>query len=523
MMSPDTQSLKRIVIMGGGLTGWTAALALAKGLRGLGIDIVVIDHPAHRQLDLHNEATTPACVAFHRWLGLAENELVAATGASFQLASYFNAWSDARQAYFMPYNDHGFMLNRIDFSHYVVSRHLQGHALAYDDYSLAAVAAKRGRFCHPSVQESSLLSTLYYGLCLNTASYANYLREFALHLKVMHVEAETVAIQQHHDGNIASLHLAPLGNAQHYSGLTANGEITADFYLDCSGAQARLIEKQLDVAWQSRVNTLPMTHVVSHARHIALKQTLPSHRELRTAAAGWIQTLGSQTHCEQQYFYHADFTSSELAVRTLGDAENAQVKPLRSGRRASFWYKNCLALGEAAGSMGPLGAGHLHLVQSALLRFLQLLPAHLPAHYNAAEFNRLTHLEYDHIEDFHALHYYLAANNRHAKASNAKTNNDFWQNIHTNPLTDRLAYKLELFKQRGHIPFYEGETFSAGMWTSLLLGNGYWPERTNPLINTMDAHWVEQQLESMKKRIAAAANAMPEQALYLHQQQLSHT
>lgn len=512
MIAPDNHApgIKRLAIVGAGLTGWTTALALAKGLHGLGIEIVIIDHPTHNQQDLQCEAAIPACVTFHQWLGLDEKELVAATGAGFQLATHFNAWSGPQQNYFMPYSDHGFILNRIEFPHYVIGRHLQGHRTHYDDYSLAAVAARHGRFCHPSAQESSLFSTLNYGFSLNSPAYTDYLREFALQLNVVHLVAEIDAIQQNHEGSIASIRLKDINNSS--AGLTANGVITADFYLDCSGAQGELINKILNIEWQSQASLLPITHVISHTQTLAATQALPSHRELRTAAAGWIQTLSSQTHTEQQYFYCADFTSSEQAHRESGATENALIKRLYSGRRASFWYNNCLALGEAAGNLGVMGAGNLHLVQSAVLRFLNLFPAQLPAALNAAEFNRLTHLEYDHIEDFHRLHYQLAASNQDTQGDTG-----YWRNIHTTPHSERLTCKLELFKQRGLIPFYEGETFSAGVWTSLLLGNDFWPERTNPLIYTMDVNWVEQQLAAMKNLMRTAADAMPTQAIYLRQ------
>lgn len=507
----QSKPIKRIAILGGGMTGWTVASALANGLRGMGIELVLIDSAQQTERDLHCETTTPACITFHQWLGVAEKDLVAATGASFLLATQFTAWADQQQQYFMPFSDHGFMLNRIEFPQYAIGRYLQGNPLNFDDYSLAAVAAKAGRFCHPSAQDASLFSTLSYGLTLNTQAYANYLRALALQSGVSHVIAGVSALKLNNDGYIESITLGDTHGGVTSAWVNGDGVMAADFYIDCTGMQGNIIDKALHVEWQSLTGQLPVTHVINHVQSISPAQTIPSHRELRTGAAGWIQNLGSQTHTEQQYFYHSGFTGTEQACAAIGAAENAQATPLSIGRRKNFWYKNCVAIGESAGNLDVLSAGKLHLVQSAILRFIGLFPAQIEAKFNAVEYNRLTHLEYDHIEDFNVLHYQLAATQDTA----------YWQQLAGVTLSDRLLHKLELFKKRGLVAFYEGESFSAGVWTSLLLGNGFWPERYDPLIRSMDSQWIAQQLEKMKKMMRSAAEAMPTQSAYLNKQKVT--
>jgi tryptophan halogenase len=145
-----------------------------------------------------------------------------------------------------------------------------------------------------------------------------------------------------------------------------------------------------------------------------------------------------------------------------------------------------------------------------MLRLISLFPKQINAVFNPLEYNRLTHLEYDHIEDFHVLHYQLANHGT-----------EYWQQVAKATLSDRLIYKLELFKDRGLVAFYEGETFSSGVWTSLLLGNGFWPHRHDPLVFSMDSEWIDQQLKKMKKMIHSAADAMPAQKDYLIKKKFS--
>jgi tryptophan halogenase len=156
-------------------------------------------------------------------------------------------------------------------------------------------------------------------------------------------------------------------------------------------------------------------------------------------------------------------------------------------------------------NIGSFVAGKSHLVQSAVFRLITLFPQSLEMHWQQQEFNRLTHLELDHIGDFHRLHYYLC----NTQAS------DFWRQAKKAVLSDRLDYKLKAFKQRGVIPFYEGETFDSAIWTSLLVGAGYWPERHDPMVLNIDDQWIEQQLLKMKSLITQAANAMPDMDEFL--------
>lgn len=518
----QNKSIKRIAILGGGMTGWTVAAALANGLRGMDIEVALIDSLTQIEMDLHSEASTPACVAFHQMLGISEQDLIKKTGASFLLATEFNGWADQQQQYFMPFNAHGFMLNRIEFSHYATSQYLGGKLLNYDDYSLSAMAAKMGRFCHPSTQDASLFSTLSYGLTLNTKAYTDYLRRLALELGVVRINAEATTVKLEVDGNIDSISLANIlpGNCKDW--ISNDSSLSADLFIDCSGVTAQLIEKTLQVEWLPLANQLPatpaatsqspVTHVLSHVQPFPIGGALPVTRELCTAAAGWVQKNTTQTHVEKQYFYHAEFASKEQACATLGvDVTAVAVSQLRTGRRKTFWHNNCVSIGNSAANPDQLAAGKLHLAQSAALRLLNLFPSHINATFNRAEYNRLTHLELDHIEDFHALHYQLA-----------KTQvTDYWQKIARIQLSDRLLHKLELFKKRGIVAFYEGETFPSCVWISLLLGNSFWPQRFDPLIQTMDSQWIEQQLEKMKKMMRSAAESMPAHSAFMYKQKLT--
>ena len=525
LQSANNRKIQRIVILGGGMTGWTVAAGLANGLSSKpsnkltnpAIDILLINNPAQTEIDMHHEPTTPACIAFHQSLGISEWDLVAKTGASFLLATEFEGWSDPQQQYFMPFSDHGFMLNGIEFSQYVANQHLNGNRLNYDDFSLAAVAAKKGRFFHPSAQGSSIFSTLQYGLVLNTKRYAEYLRAYSLARGVKEINAEANEILLDEQRFIKAIGLKGAHAENRTNLVDDKGLLEADLFIDCSGNVAELIEKSLQVEWAGLQNSFPdavtdspITHVVTSVQPLTKGDAIPVSCKLNNAEAGWVHTSATQTHIERQYYFHRDYLSVELAHEQLGsDASLTRLHEVRLGRRLKFWHNNCVAIGAAACNPGALVVGKIHLVQSAVLRLLNLFPAKFNAVFNPAEYNRLTHLELDHIEDFHALVYRLSKT--HSSA--------YWAKIAETRLTERLLLKLDSFKNRGFIPYYEGETFSPGCWASLFLGSGIWPQRHDPLIHSMNPEWIRQQLEKMQSMMRQAAEQMPLQIDYLQRAQ----
>src|SRR5690606_38994048 len=87
-----------------------------------------------------------------------------------------------------------------------------------------------------------------------------------------------------------------------------------------------------------------------------------------------------------------------------------------TGRRKKFWEKNCLAIGLASGFMEPLESTSIHLVQSALARFMSMFPRNDQTQEEIDAFNAQTVFEYERIRDFLILHY---------KAT-SRTDTPFW-------------------------------------------------------------------------------------------------
>jgi tryptophan halogenase len=138
-------------------------------------------------------------------------------------------------------------------------------------------------------------------------------------------------------------------------------------------------------------------------------------------------------------------------------------------------------MGDAAGSLGRNAISNFHLVQSAVLRLVDLLPdSTLNNSVNCPsrdEYNVLCEEEYARVLDYHCAYFALMSR------ESLPFDSEFWRAQQSAKRPQSLLHKLALFEETGRIPFYERETFSEKSWLSLFLGLGLWPQQYDRLLD----------------------------------------
>jgi len=486
-----TRPIKKIVILGGGTAGWMTAAALSSVLAPRDVSITLVESELIGTIGV-GEATIPDIINFNRLLGIREDEFMKATQATFKLGIEFVDWGRKGDVYVHPFGSHGVDMNGIDFHHYWLHSRNGGNPQPIHRYSLCAVAALEERFALPDANPRSLRSHLRYAYHFDAGLYAAYLRKYAETRGVRRIEGQMRTVDQDADtGDILRLHLDD------------ESMIEGDFFFDCTGFRALLIEKALGAGFVDWKHWLPCDTAQAVACEHAgglLPFTRSTARE-----AGWQWRIPTQQRTGNGHIYSSDFMSDDEAqsilMRNLDGEMIGQPRRIqfRAGHRETFWSKNCVAIGLSAGFLEPLESTSIYLIQEGISRFVSLYPD-LPApEIVRQEYNRHMRTEFEQVRDFIILHY----------CATERSDSPFWDYCRTMSLPDSLVHKIELFRQVGRVFRYEEELFSKASWIAVFLGQGILPRSYDPIVRNLPPGEVSQSLESMRVAMINEVGRMP--------------
>ena len=484
--------MRDVIVLGGGLLGWSAAAALRRKLPALRVTVVPLPPPPDALAERIG-STLPSIVAFHRDIGMSDGDALLRANCSFRLATKFQHWNGELPSYVHSYDRYGQPLGTASFHTHWVRQAQLGSTSPFDQYSPAAAMARNDRFILPESDPASPFAHFEYGLALDSAAYPQMMRAYARHLGAIERPAGFRGVRL--DGQTGFIAALALDDGQ---------EIKADLFVDCSGPRA-LLRSALDQDFEDWNRWLPCDRLLlADAPPVAE----PSPLDHAVAhGAGWRWMAQSLSRTSHGFAYASSDLSDDKAARTLrGHASADPQAPisLRQGRRPRPWLRNCVALGDAATMVEPLEWTNLHLAHSAIDRLVAMMPDRDCAAVELWDYNRQCAAETDRVRDFLALHY--AASRR---------DESFWRRMRGTAPPDSLAHTMRLFAERGRLPFYEDETFDRDSWLAVLLGQGLIPRRTDPLIDAVPPAISEAAMASMREGIARLISTLPTHADFL--------
>ncbi len=489
-------ALDKVLIVGGGTAGWMTAAALSRTLRGH-CQITLVESDQIGTVGV-GEATIPPIKVFNQSLGIDENDFIKHTQGSFKLGIEFVNWTRQGHRYFHPFGNFGADFDSVALHQYWLREQLNGDVAPLDEFSMAWVAAKHGRFDRPRADRRLVQSTYDYAYQFDAGLYASYLRRYAEQHGVSRIE-----------GRVADCRLASENGHVQAVMLEDGRKLAADLFVDCSGFRGLLIEQALHSGYEEWTHWLPCDRAVA----VPCSQGGAFTPYTRSTAhpAGWQWRIPLQHRIGNGYVYCSRHISQDEATSTLLD--NLDGEPLGepralrfvTGRRKQPWYKNVVALGLSAGFMEPLESTSIHLIQTGINRLLALFP---DRHFDpllAQEFNRLTRLEYERVRDFLILHYH----------ANERDDSPLWQECREMSVPDSLQYKIDHFAASGRIVAEELELFQNPSWLAVYIGQSVMPKRYDSLVDQRHHVDARARLAGLRRVMEEAAQVMPTHQEYI--------
>jgi len=485
------QQIKKVVIAGGGTSGWCMAMALSRQFGEL-LDITLIESNEIGTVGV-GEATFPTICTFHRIHGIDEKEFLSATAGSIKLGISFENWTRKSDRYIHSFGFIGQSHWLGEFHNYWMAAKSMGYEGELEDFCFELQAAKHHKF---AITEKPKINYAYH---FDASLYARFLRQLSEAKGVKRIEGKISTVKQNPDDGFIEAVIMESGAV-----------IEGDFFIDCTGFRGLLIEQTLKAGYED------WSHWLRNDSAVALQTDfsgdIPPYTRAIAHDSGWQWKIPLQHRQGTGHVYSSSYITDENARNTLlsnldGDIRvELRLLKFTTGRRKKAWIKNCAAIGLASGFVEPLESTSIHLIQMGITRLLQLFPFDGCTEAHIRHYNEQSRIDYEKIRDFIILHY---------KATE-RDDTPYWRDCRDMEIPDSLAHRIELFKETGVVYQDTNEIFPVASWLQVMLGQRIEPQRYNHFPHAMMSKDVMfSELDKLKTSITGFVEKMPSHGDYL--------
>lgn len=487
------QKVKKVVIAGGGTSGWCVAAGLSEQFGQL-LDITLIESEEIGTVGV-GEATFPTIRTFHKILGLDEAEFLRVTRGSIKLGISFENWARLGDRYIHAFGVIGKHTWLGDFSNFWLAARAAGFGDNIGAYCFEHEAALKHKFF------TSQNSTINYAYHFDASLYAKYLRTRSEAKGVRRIE-----------GKIASVNQNPESGEIESVVMQSGQRVEGDFFVDCTGFRGLLIEQTLKAGYEDWSQWLRNDSALALQTDFPLDNIAPYTRAI-AHQSGWQWKIPLQHRQGTGHVYSTAYTTDDEARRVLLDNLEGDIRvelrllKFKTGRRRQAWVKNCVSIGLSSGFVEPLESTSIHLIQNGVIRLLRLFPFGGSPEVLARQYNQESKLEYERIRDFIVLHY---------KATE-RDDTPYWRDCRDMVVPDSLAHRLELFRETGLVIPDAEDVFRIDSWLHVLVGQRVQAKSYHHMAHLMDEARMRSMLDTLKTNITTAVEKMP-----THKQFLDH-
>jgi len=433
--------IKKIVIVGGGTSGWLSAAYMATKLGGNkndGVEITLIESSDIETVGV-GEATVPFIRNIVASLGIDEATFMKETSATFKMSIKFVDWlnnpdpSKPSHAYHHTFGGFGLLGQDLMAPYWVMDR--ENTDLSFVDYTMM-----EGRLCDVGCGPKRLTDKQFeapvnYAYHFDAGLLAKLLKKLGSERGVKHLV-----------GTVQKTHLDETGSIE-YLETSEHGNLKADLYVDCTGFAAHIIGKAMGTEFHGLNDTLFCDKAIAtQVNYDDPDERINPYTTATAQENGWTWDIPLHNRRGVGYVYSSKYTDDDRAEEVIrnyiGDVKHdysLNKLNMRIGYRHTQWHKNCVAIGLAGGFIEPLESTGIYLADLGLRTLVDYLPTVEKMELGAKQYNAVMTDTYEDIVDFVKMHYCLTK----------RTDTDFWKdNKREDTIPDSLKEKLEAWKYR---------------------------------------------------------------------------
>ena len=412
----------KIVIVGGGITGWLSALIFSH--RQPNHKYVIVESPEIDTIGVGEGTTGFFSDVIDELPDINFAEFLRKTKATPKIGIEFNNWSGQGSSFFNPID--GTPTTSEEFDSFLYYTYIQNPSL--DTSSLHGLLKRSNK--SPYTINYGKLKDYNTALHLDNKLTVQYLKSKSLNRKnIKHVSDTVFDIERDETGTVKKI-------------ICDNHIIEGDIFIDCTGYK-RIFSKDSD--WISFEDNLPMNSVTTFVRKHG--DNVDCVTKATALSSGWCWEIPTQervgcgyVHCDR--FINQEDVEKEIKLN-YPDANIKKSFKFESGKLKKSWNHNVISLGLAYHFLEPLQATNIHLtiVQLDVLcekYFKNSTDKTLNIHM-ISSYNRHIDSLIENFRNFINIHY-----------SGKRCDTDFWKEISIGEhLTDFSKEILGIFKIRG--------------------------------------------------------------------------
>jgi len=492
--------IKKIIIFGGGTSGWLTAAFLSKNLE-IPAEITLIEDASQGPIGV-GEGTQPFTAKFLSHCGIPPQAWMKESNAAFKYGVELIGWND--EPYFVDNDNPNNTVIAEDFftSDYFIDKPYREFAEWHPAYRLAKknVCQKFDSYLDVNHQ----MGTKDFG-AVHFSAYdiIKTIRKLIDH-KIKHVDTRIAKIDKDNDGITA---------------LTGEDGKTysADLYIDCSGFSSILLEKTLGVPHYSFNQWLLCdSAVVLQTQFTDPEKECFPYTKATAMNSGWMFTIPIYTRTGNGYVYSSKHISKEDAEKELREKTGEWDAParhleMRCGNHKEIAYKNVVAVGLSAGFVEPLEATGITFTTSAVASLCNSLNFSK----NIWGLQAKKHINDEFAEMSAEIFTFVWAHYHYC----TKSDTPFWKEVRSQRLEDMPKFVKDIMDQYLPVPrrfllMGPRSMFNIVQWFSMLKAGGAY-DNVKPYINDKQREYAEYYMKCNNYRLDLAEEMFPNHYKYL--------
>lgn len=490
-------TIKSILIVGGGSSGWMTAAAMLQQIPDL--KVTLVESPNVPTIGV-GESTIGHINEFLDFLGLKDEDWMKHCNATYKTSIKFLDFrenpTEKPHVFHYPFGQFDFTDKPHGLMEWFIGAALRPNvdpytfATFYHDSILMTDAVKMTKNEDFAIRGFRFAyDTAYH---MDATMFGIYLRDYRCIPKgLTHILDDVTEVFTDVDG------VSGVQTKEH-------GILTADLYIDCTGFKSMLLEGALGVPFKSFHDTLLNDRAIATViPYIDIEKEMECVTSCTAIEAGWVWNIPLFNRIGTGYVYSSKHATEEQATEQFRrhlssnrmicpDSKRAQEAELRyikirHGVHERAWEKNVVGIGLANGFIEPLESTGLMLTHEAIIKLVSALKMRNGriTRYDVDAFNFAFYDQISGFKNFISQHYALSMRNDtpywQEVSEGIRYSTNMYNNTpnHNDPYAD-VAYRLH--RSRGFSNDMSGIVYIAA-------GMGYNPTNNSRAIYMKDFNY----------------------------------